>query len=130
MKRRRGSVLILTIYRTLATNTVNPDARDRRHKGGQRSPERQRCAITATIDAAPVPMALERRQRKHHLPNAAFTHAFGYTHDDIPTLQAWWGTTPYPDPDYCRHVICQPGRSGWKRRDATARRLCPWRPGC
>ncbi|MDD2759722.1 MAG: PAS domain S-box protein [Methylomonas sp.] len=38
--------------------------------------------------------------------NPAFIHTFGYTQDDIPTLEDWWPKA-YPDPDYRRRVVEQ-----------------------
>ncbi len=96
--------LILTIYRTLATNTVNLMREIARHKVANDALSASEVRYHATIDAAPVPMALNDDSGNITYLNAAFTHAFGYTHDDIPTLRAWWNHA-YPDPDYCRHVI-------------------------
>ena len=108
--------LILTIYRTLATNTVNLMREIARHKVANDALSASEVRYHATIDAAPVPMALNDGSGNITYLNAAFTHAFGYTHDDIPTLQAWWNHA-YPDPDYCRHVI-----TAWTERLETSRR--------
>jgi hypothetical protein len=108
--------LILTIYRTLATNTVNLMREIARHKVANDALSASEVRYHATIDAAPVPMALNDGSPNITYLNAAFTHAFGYTHDDIPTLQAWWNHA-YPDPDYCRHVI-----TAWTERLETSRR--------
>lgn len=108
--------LILTIYRTLATNTVNLMREIARHKVANEALSASEVRYHATIDAAPVPMALNDGSGNITYLNAAFTHAFGYTHDDIPTLQAWWNHA-YPDPDYCRHVI-----TAWTERLETSKR--------
>ncbi len=108
--------LILTIYRTLATNTVNLMREIARHKVANEALSASEVRYHATIDAAPVPMALNDGSGNITYLNAAFTHAFGYTHDDIPTLRAWWNHA-YPDPDYCRHVI-----TAWTERLETSKR--------
>lgn len=51
------------------------------------------------IDASPVPQALNNTEQEITYLNAAFTRLFGYTHEDIPTLQHWWQAA-YPDPEY------------------------------
>ncbi len=58
----------------------------------------------AIIEASPVPYALNDDQGKITYLNAAFTHTFGYTLSDIPTLAEWWPRA-YPDPLYRRWVL-------------------------
>lgn len=55
------------------------------------------------IDASPVPYALNDDQQNIVYLNPAFVRTFGYTLDDIPTLDDWWPRA-YPDPDYLQWV--------------------------
>jgi PAS domain S-box-containing protein len=53
----------------------------------------------SVIEASPVPMALNDAQGNITFVNPAFVQVFGYTRDDIPTVQDWWPLA-YPDPSY------------------------------
>lgn len=57
----------------------------------------------ATIDASPVPMALNDDQQNITYLNSSFIRTFGYTLEDIPTLSDWW-LKAYPDSAY-RHMV-------------------------
>jgi PAS domain S-box-containing protein len=57
----------------------------------------------AIIEASPVPMALNDEQQRITFLNPAFTHAFGYTRADIPTLAHWWPRA-YPEAEYRQQV--------------------------
>ncbi|SDI24551.1 ATP-binding protein [Propionivibrio dicarboxylicus] len=57
----------------------------------------------AIIEASPIPMALNDDALDITYLNDAFTKAFGYTLDDIPTVADWWQKA-YPDPDYRARV--------------------------
>lgn len=57
----------------------------------------------AIIEASPIPMALNDDALNITYLNDAFTKAFGYTLDDIPTVAEWWQRA-YPDPDYRAEV--------------------------
>lgn len=59
--------------------------------------------LTGIINACPIPMALNDDARNILLLNPEFTKAFGYTRDDIPSLQHWWPKA-YPDADYRQWV--------------------------
>jgi PAS domain S-box-containing protein len=48
---------------------------------------------------SPVPMALNGKSGEIEALNDAFVDLFGYTLDDIPTLEAWWPRA-YPDASY------------------------------
>lgn len=65
---------------------------------------RSEARYRSIIDASPVPMSLNDDQRNITYLNAAFTHAFGYSMDDIPTLEDWWPKA-YPDIAYRRWVM-------------------------
>ncbi|TLS66520.1 PAS domain S-box protein [Mariprofundus erugo] len=55
------------------------------------------------IDASPVALAVSDCHQHITLLNRAFVDLFGYTQDDIPSLQHWWPLA-YPDPAYRRQV--------------------------
>ncbi|MBP6853205.1 MAG: PAS domain S-box protein, partial [Rhodoferax sp.] len=50
------------------------------------------------IDASPVPMALNDGDHRFSFVNPAFLQTFGYSLDEVPTIDAWWHSS-YPDPD-------------------------------
>ena len=58
----------------------------------------------AIIDTSPVPMALNDDQQRITFLNPAFTRAFGYLLEDIPTIGDWWPRA-YPDPAYRQTVV-------------------------
>jgi len=51
----------------------------------------------------PIPIAINDQRNNIELLNHRFTATFGYTRDDIPTVDAWWQLA-YPDPEYRTHV--------------------------
>ncbi len=59
----------------------------------------------ASLDVAPVPMALNDDQLRINFLNKAFIETFGYTGVDIPTLADWWPKA-YPDAEY-RKQVCE-----------------------
>jgi PAS domain S-box-containing protein len=77
---------------------------------------RSEARFRAIIEASPVPYALNDESQRILFVNSAFRRTFGYTVEDIPTLQAWWPKA-YPDPDYRRWVTTR-----WQERLASARR--------
>ena len=52
---------------------------------------------------APMPLSLVNHQGKVLNVNQCFIDTFGYTLEDMPTLEHWWRLA-YPDPDYRRTV--------------------------
>lgn len=65
---------------------------------------RGRGIANAIIEASPVPKMLLNAQGEVMYLNRAFTRAFGYELDDIPTLEIWWRKA-YPN--------VQERRAGW-----------------
>lgn len=51
------------------------------------------------FEESPIPYALYDYKNNRGRLNPAFTRTFGYTEEDIPTLDDW-GKKVYPDPDY------------------------------
>ena len=64
---------------------------------------RSELRFRTIIDASPVPYALNDDQQNITYLNPAFIRTFGYAHEDIPTLAAWWPKA-YPDPAYRQWV--------------------------
>ena len=56
------------------------------------------------FESAPVPLAFVDQEGMLVGANARFTQIFGYTVEDVPTLEHWWRLA-YPDPAYRRRVI-------------------------
>ncbi|MGZ8975682.1 PAS domain S-box protein, partial [Methylomagnum sp.] len=53
------------------------------------------------FDVAPVPMGLADRNNVVLALNERFVRTFGYSREDMPTLERWWQLA-YPDSDYRR----------------------------
>ncbi len=66
--------------------------------------------LKCILDTAPVPFALLNEAGGITYLNYAFTDAFGYGKDHIPTVADWW-LQAYPDPDY-RALI----QAEWQQR--------------
>ncbi len=75
--------------------------------------ERLRVSATrfkAIINASPVPKALNDDNMNVTLLNPAFIRTFGYTLEDIPTLESWW-TRAFPDHEYRQYIV-----DAWRSR--------------
>lgn len=59
--------------------------------------------LNTIINSCPVPIAINQAQKIISL-NSEFIKTFGYTLQDIPTLNDWW-LKAYPDEDYRRFII-------------------------
>ena len=75
--------------------------RDIARKAYVESEERFRLAIKN----APVPMVLSTMEGELEFVNNMFIETFGYTLQDIPTMEHWWPLA-YPDPEY-RQQVCE-----------------------
>lgn len=53
----------------------------------------------AVIDVAPIPFAINNAKLEISYLNPAFINLFGYSLEDIPTLEDWWPKA-YPDKSY------------------------------
>ncbi len=58
----------------------------------------------AIIESSSIPTAINDRQQNVTYLNPAFVATFGYTLDDIPTVERWWPSA-YPDPEYRNQVM-------------------------
>ena len=66
--------------------------------------ERSARNLKAVIEALPVATGIYTPEGDVLYLNPAFSELFGYTQDDIPTLEKWWEQA-YPDPVYREWVI-------------------------
>ncbi len=73
-------------------------------------------SVTNVIEASPVPFAINDERGRITYLNAAFTRTFGYTLEDIPTLEDWWPKA-YPEADYREQM-----KTAWKERNEEAAR--------
>jgi diguanylate cyclase (GGDEF)-like protein/PAS domain S-box-containing protein len=74
------------------------------HKQLEQSLRDSETRFRAIIDASPIPYALNDEKFNITYLNAAFTHTFGYTLTDIPTVADWWPLA-YPDPAYRQRMV-------------------------
>lgn len=58
------------------------------------------------VKAAPIPMSYVLKNSIIESINDRFLQTFGYTLEDIPTLDAWW-LLAYPDEEYRKQVMSQ-----------------------
>jgi diguanylate cyclase (GGDEF)-like protein/PAS domain S-box-containing protein len=65
--------------------------------------------------ASPLAIVLSNADERHIYLNPAFTKLFGYTTEEIPSLEAWWPLA-YPDEEYRKQVSEE-----WQRRVARER---------
>ncbi len=56
------------------------------------------------FNSAAIPLCFATTNEEKVDFNTRFEETFGYTHDDIPTLNAWWQLA-YPDPEYRAWVV-------------------------
>ncbi|MDD4925467.1 MAG: diguanylate cyclase [Methylotenera sp.] len=79
--------------------------------------------LKAIIKCFPVPIAINNDENYAVTLNPEFVHTFGYTTDDIPTLNDWWPKA-YPDKNYRQWVM-----DGWRtRQQKSAANGTPFEP--
>jgi PAS domain S-box-containing protein len=97
---RRISRDISGFLRDLATTTSQVIQMIAAEDALRESEEKFRQLITL----APFPLCLVNNDGSIEYSNNRFTQIFGYTREDVPTLDEWW-LLVYPDPDYREWVI-------------------------
>ncbi len=56
------------------------------------------------VRLVPIPLCFVNKNGEISYFNDRFLQVFGYTHDDVPTLNEWWQLA-YPDEQYRRWVV-------------------------
>ncbi|WP_321507468.1 PAS domain S-box protein [uncultured Methanoregula sp.] len=96
----------VTAFRTapgaMAAMFVDITSRKKADEELRESEERSR----RILEQAPLPLAHVNNAGAFTFLNDRFVRVFGYTAEDIPTLETWWERA-YPDPDYRKRVIQQ-----------------------
>jgi diguanylate cyclase (GGDEF)-like protein/PAS domain S-box-containing protein len=65
--------------------------------------QQNEAKLNAIINACPIPLALKDAEQRITFLNPEFIKCFGYTLEEIPTLDDWFSKA-YPDPDYRQWV--------------------------
>jgi len=81
--------------------------------------------LRAIFEICPVPFCLNDTLGNITFLNKAFKQTFGYTVEDIPTLEDWWPNA-YPDPVY-REWVGKTGWSVWRRHAVKVVNSRPWK---
>ena len=82
------------------------------------------------IETSPVAMAINDQHENITYLNRRFHETFGYTLEDIPTLEAWWPRA-YPDPAYRQRVAQEWQVAAEKaHREGTALELVDYKVTC
>ncbi|WP_430008969.1 EAL domain-containing protein [Methylophaga lonarensis] len=64
---------------------------------------RSEAKLRSILNASPIPYALNDDKQRVQYINKAFTDTFGYTIEDIPSVDVWWELA-YPAPEYRSQV--------------------------
>jgi PAS domain S-box-containing protein/putative nucleotidyltransferase with HDIG domain len=107
-------VLFVAVTSALLFLLIRDDLADLR-KSADRLRESER-RFRSVVALSPVPMTMSDGAGNVTLMNDAFTAAFGYTREDIPSLAQWWPAA-YPDPGYRRSIM-----DAWERESERSRR--------
>ena len=83
----------------------------------------QEAHYVGILEASPVPFAINDAEQNILLLNSAFVQTFGYTLDDIPTLDDWWPKA-YPDLEY-RHWVATTWQAHLSQADVQRRPFEP-----
>ncbi|MDR3394592.1 MAG: EAL domain-containing protein [Parasulfuritortus sp.] len=117
------SLLVASLLRLLARSIKAQHLSYRHLVESQDRLKQSEERYRAIIEASAVPYALNDDRQNITFLNSAFTRSFGYTIDDIPTLDDWWPRA-YPDPAYRQWVA-----SNWQAHlDASGQAGAPFEP--
>jgi len=103
-------VLFVVVTSALLFVQIRADFAHLQETGGRLRESEQR--FRRVIELSPVPMSTSDAAGNITLVNAAFVSRLGYTHEEIPTVDAWWQLA-YPDPDYRAQIV-----EAWERESA------------
>ncbi|WP_129125835.1 PocR ligand-binding domain-containing protein [Geomonas oryzae] len=99
----------LNFIHALAQMLAEQGVQNMRRKEVQDALHRSDLKFRAVIESAPIPIAMNDDNGKILYLNRCFSDLFGYTVEDVPTLEQWWPRA-YPDLDYRNQVV-----SAWER---------------
>ena len=99
----------LTFIHALAQMLAEQGMQNMRRKEVQDALHRSDLKFRSVIESSPIPIAMNDGSGKILYLNQCFSDVFGYTVEDVPTLESWWPAA-YPDPVYRSKVA-----SVWKQ---------------
>ncbi|WP_136512942.1 PocR ligand-binding domain-containing protein [Geomonas edaphica] len=105
----------LTFIHALAQMLAEQGMQNLRRKEVQDALHRSDLKFRSVIESAPIPIAMNDGSGKILYLNRCFSDLFGYTVEDVPTVEQWWPRA-YPDLDY-RNTVA----SAWERELHEAR---------
>ena len=97
------SLLLAWAAHLLARNRRQQQDLERRIDAATQVARDRETRLRDVVEASPVPLALNNDAGQITYLNAAFVTTFGYTQDDIATLDDWYPLA-YPDPAYRQWV--------------------------
>ncbi|WP_136525004.1 PAS domain S-box protein [Geomonas ferrireducens] len=100
----------LNFIHALAQMLAEQGVQNKRRKEVQDALHRSDLMFRSVIESSPIPIAMNDGSGKILYLNRCFSDVFGYTVEDVPTLESWWPLA-YPDPDYRSKVAC-----AWKQK--------------
>ncbi|TSK08278.1 MAG: PAS domain S-box protein [Geobacter sp.] len=100
----------LNFIHALAQMLAEQGVQNKRRKEVQDALHRSDLMFRSVIESSPIPIAMNDGSGKILYLNRCFSDVFGYTVEDVPTLESWWPLA-YPDPDYRGKVAC-----AWKQK--------------
>lgn len=107
LKQRQITIILVSIFIGLMALGTAALIRSRiRNDKGSQLLEASESRYRKLMESSPVPTAVNDKAGNIIYLNSAFTQTLGYTHEELPTLEAWWQKA-YPDPLYRQQVIDQ-----------------------
>ncbi len=113
----------LNFIHALAQMLAEQGMYNMRRKEVQDALHRSDLKFRAVIESSPIPVAMNDGSGKILYLNRCFSEVFGYTVEDVPTLESWWPVA-YPDPVYRDEVAHAWGRK-LQEAQATGRPFAP-----
>ncbi len=86
-----------------------------KHKAAEMALQESEARLKKMIRKSPLPMVIANEKQEIQFLNEKFTQLFGFTVDDLDTMERWWQSV-YPEPGYRKTV-----RQAWERAFEDAR---------